>query len=131
MAPFDILAADGRFYGALDPAQDLAAGIADRCSQRVDGSRGGKVVDRVEIFPVKPALRFQPAPFQQKIGDADGRGAFELQLQADLIIPFQKRTVNDVEQVPAVVVPAAVDHPACNIRKLLGKIRVGNTVLCG
>ncbi|MGN0661872.1 MAG: hypothetical protein ACI4LE_01860, partial [Faecalibacterium sp.] len=84
MAPFDILAADGRFYGALDPAQDLAAGIADRSPQRVDGGRCGKVVDRVEIFPVEPALRFQPAPFQQEIGDADGRGAFELQLQADL-----------------------------------------------
>ena len=108
--------------------QHLAAAVADRGAQHPHGCRGIEGINRREIVPVKPAVRFNAAPGQQQVGDAGGPSRLELHLDAKIIIPFQKRSVNDVEDIPAVVVPVIIHQPARQVRKLLGKVRVADAV---
>lgn len=54
---------------------------------------------------LKVFLRFQPAAGQEGIGDTDGGSVSELHSDVELIIPFQKGTVNDVENVSLVFLP--------------------------
>ena len=54
---------------------------------------------------LKVFVRFQSAAGQEGISDADGGGVLKLHSDVELIIPFQKGTVNDVENVPLVFLP--------------------------
>ena len=119
LAPFIVSSANGCFYGAFDVPQNLPAHVADGCAEGVDGIWGGEVVDCLKIVLVKPPCRFKPAAFQQRVGDADGGGAFELHLHSGFIIIHQKRTVNDGENVTTVVVPVICHQFPGNISKLL------------
>ena len=85
----------------------------------------------MKIIPVKVTVRLQPAAFQNRIQDADRGGGFELELLSGFIIIHQERTVNDVENVTAVVVPVGIHQPARKVRNLLAEPLVGNTVLSG
>ena len=64
-------------------------------------------------------VRLKAAAFQNRIQDADCGGRFELELLSGFIIIYQERTVNDVENVPAVVVPVICHQFPGNIGKLL------------
>ncbi|WP_181969043.1 hypothetical protein [Faecalibacterium prausnitzii] len=119
MAPFCIAAANGCFYGALDVAQHLPAHVADGCAEGVNTIRGGEIVDRLKIVLVEPPGRLKAAAFQQRVGDADGGGTFELHLHPGFIIIHQQRAVNDGADVAAVVVPVICHQFPGNIGKLL------------
>ncbi|MCC2142557.1 hypothetical protein LKD39_09530 [Faecalibacterium longum CLA-AA-H243] len=119
MAPFCIAAANGSFHGALDVPQHLPAHVADGCAEGVDTIRGGEIVDCLKIVLVEPPGRLKATAFQQRVGDTDGGGAFELHLHSGFIIIHQKRTVNDGENVTTVVVPVICHQFPGNIRKLL------------
>ncbi|WP_444337088.1 hypothetical protein [Phascolarctobacterium succinatutens] len=76
-------------------------------------------MDCLKIVLVEPPGRLKSAAFQQRVGDADGGGAFELHLHPGFIIIHQKRTVNDGADVVAVVVPVICHQFPGNIGKLL------------
>ncbi|MBT9707216.1 hypothetical protein GPK62_07595 [Faecalibacterium prausnitzii] len=128
LAPFCIAAANGCFYGTLDVPQHLPAHVADGCAEGKDGIRGGEVVDRLKIVLVEPPGRLKPTAFQQRVGDADGGGAFELHLHPGIIIIHQQRTVNDGTNVSAVVVPVICHQFPGNIGKLLADTLSADTV---
>ena len=74
-------------------------------------------------------VRLKAAAFQNRIQDADCGGRFELELLSGFIIIYQERTVNDVENVSAVVIPIGIYQLAADVRNLLTKIFVLDTVL--
>ena len=76
-------------------------------------------------------FRLKAAAFENSIGDADCGGRFELELLSGFIIPHQERAVNDVENVSAVVIPIGIYQLAADVRNLLTKIFVLDTVLSG
>ena len=76
-------------------------------------------------------FRLKAAAFKDSIGDTDCGGTFELELLSGFIIIHQERTVNDVENVTAVVVPIGIHQLARQVRNLLGKPFMLNTVLSG
>ena len=76
-------------------------------------------------------FRLEAAAFENSIGDTDCGGTFELELLSGFIIIHQERTVNDVENVTAVVIPIGIHQLAANIRNLLAEVFVVDTVLSG
>ena len=77
------------------------------------------------------SFRLKTASFKDSIGDADCSCTFELELLSGFIIIHQERTVNDVENVTAVVVPVGIHQLASKVGNLLAESLVGNTVLSG
>ena len=71
------------------------------------------------------------AAFENSVGDTDCGGTFELELLSGFIIIHQERTVNDVENVTAVVIPIGIHQLAANIRDLLAEVFVMDTVFSG
>ena len=76
-------------------------------------------MDGLKIIFIEPPGRLKAAAFQQRVGDADGGGTFELHLHPGFIIIHQERTVNDGTNVAAVVVPVICHQFSGNIGKLL------------
>ena len=76
-------------------------------------------------------VRLQTAAFQNRIQDTDGSGTFELELLSGFIIIHQERTVNDVENVIAIVVPIGIHQLARQIGNLLAEPFMVNAVLSG
>lgn len=70
---------------------------------------------------LKVFVRFQPAAGQEGIGDTDGGGVSELHPDVELIIPFQKGTVNDVENIPLVFLPVFCGKLGGNPFQLMDK----------
>ncbi|WP_243111179.1 hypothetical protein [Faecalibacterium sp. OM04-11BH] len=76
-------------------------------------------------------VRLKAAAFQNRIQDADCGGRFELEILSGFIIIYQERTVNDVENVAAVVVPIGIHQLARQVRNLLAEPFMANAVLSG
>ena len=76
-------------------------------------------------------VRLKAAAFQNRIQDADCGGRFELELLSGFIIIYQERTVNDVENVIAIVVPLGIHQLARQIGNLLAESFVLDTVFSG
>ncbi|MDW2997993.1 hypothetical protein R8C30_08700 [Faecalibacterium prausnitzii] len=76
-------------------------------------------MDGLEVIFIEPPGRLKAAAFQQRVGDADSGGAFELHLHPGFIIIHQQRTVNDGADVAAVVVPVICRQFPGNVGKLL------------
>ena len=76
-------------------------------------------MDGSEIVFIEPPGRLKTASFQQRVGDTDGGGAFELHLHSGFIIIHQERAVNDGADVAAVVVPVICHQFPGNICELL------------
>ncbi|WP_371293028.1 hypothetical protein [Faecalibacterium sp.] len=131
LAPFCIAAADSSLYGSFNVAQHIPAAFADCGAQRIHGGRRGKREDGLKIIPVKMTVRLQTAAFQNRIQDTDGSGTFELELLSGFIIIHQERTVNDVENVIAIVVPIGIHQLARQIGNLLAEPFMVNAVLSG
>lgn len=129
MAPFYIAAADRRLYSSFDVAQHIPAALADCGAQRIHGGRSGKGEDGLKIAPVKMSFRFKAAAFENDIGDADGSCTLKLELLSGFIIIHQKRAVNDVENVTAVVIPIGIHQFAANVCDLLGDSFMPDAVL--
>ncbi|WP_338428114.1 hypothetical protein PXW01_00055 [Faecalibacterium taiwanense] len=128
LAPFYIAATDGGFDGTLDIPQHITAAIADRRTQCIDSIRGRKIVNCLKIVPVKITLWFKTAPFQNGVHDADCGGTLELEFLSGIIIIHQERTVNDGEDVCAVVVPVGFCQLSGNVRNLLAEPFMVNAV---
>ena len=73
-------------------------------------------------------VRLQTAAFQNRVQDTDGSGTFELELPSGFIIIHQERTVNDGEDVCAVVVPVGFCQLSGNVRNLLAEPFMVNAV---
>ncbi|MGR5579646.1 hypothetical protein ACP5WH_04830 [Enterocloster bolteae] len=114
--------------GDADLPQHLLIDLADGCSQRPDGGRGVEIEDWHKVLVGEILLRGQPAAGHKGIGDADGGGGFELDLDVKFIILFQKGTVNDVEEVPPMVRPVFPGQLAGNFRQLPAQIAAAHFI---
>ena len=108
--------------GDANLPQHLLTGLADRLSQSTNGGRTIEVGDCDEIFAVKVAFRFQATAGHQGVGDADGGGCLELHLDVIIIVLLQERIVNDVEEVPPMILPICPGQLSGHVDDLLGKI---------
>ena len=72
--------------GNADLPQYLLIDLADRRSQRADGSGGIEVENRHKILMGKIAFRLQPAAGHQRVGNADGGGGLKLYFDVKFII---------------------------------------------
>ena len=108
LAPFreflSLIVLDGNF----DLPQHLFAGFTDRCTEGGNGGRRVEVEHGEEILVEKVFLRLQSAAGQQGVGGADDSGISERCPDVEVIIFFQKRTVNDANDVILIVVPVFI-----------------------
>ena len=93
------------FNDNLNLPQDLFAALADRCSQLTDSIRGVEVENAQEVLMFKIGFRLQTAAGHQGVGHADGGGVAKGRADVEIIILFQKRTVNGAENIVRMVVP--------------------------
>ena len=114
--------------GDADLPQHLLAGLTDRRPQSTNGGRGVEIENRREIFAVKAAFRFQSTAGHQGVGDADGSGGLELHLDVIIIVLLQERIVNDVEEVPPMILPICPGQLSGHVDDLLGKIAAGCSI---
>ena len=125
MAPFreflPLIVLDGNF----DLPQHLFAGFTDRRAQGGDGGRRVEVEHGEEILMEKMFLRLQSAAGQQGVGGADHGGISERRPDVEVIIFFQKGTVNDTEDVILIVVPVFIHKLGGDGFQLLRKAMFG------
>lgn len=65
--------------------------------------------------------RLHPAAGQQRIGGADNGGVPKSGSDVEIIITFQKGTVNDADNIVPVVVPVFIYKLRCHTLHLIGK----------
>lgn len=70
---------------------------------------------------LKVVFGLQSAPGQERVRDADGGGVSERHSDIEIIIAVKKGIVNDVEDVPLIVVPIFVGKLRGDLFKLIGK----------
>ena len=111
MAPFRVFFSFVSFDGDFDLPQDGFAGLADGTAQRGYGLGCIEVKDRHEVQVFIPQLRVHPAPGQDGVGGADHCRLMKDKPDVFFIILFQKRTVNDAENVLPMGIPVVAHRP--------------------
>lgn len=91
-------------------AQDFLAHFADRRSQNGDGFRGIPVENGQKILVGKAFVGMASAAGQQGVFGADGSGFPEGNPDVEFIVSFQIASVNDAEDLPAVIQPLVHDQ---------------------
>ena len=128
-APFRELLALIVLDGDADLPQNLLVDLADRCAQRPNRGRGIEIKNRHEVLMLEILFRIQPTARHQGIGDTDGSGGLKLDFDVVIIVLRQKRTVNDIAEVPLMIVPILTRQLSGYIGELLGEIITGNAVV--
>ena len=111
--------------GHFNLPQDLFADLAHRRAQSGDGGWRVEVEHRQEVFMNEGFLRVQAAAGQQGVGGADHGGISERRPDVEVIIFFQKGTVNDTEDVILIVVPVFIHKLGGDGFQLLRKAMFG------
>lgn len=91
-------------------AQDFLAHFADCRSQNSHSLRGIPVENGQKILMDKAFVWIAPAAGQQSVFGADGGGLPEGNSDVEFIVPFQIASVNDAEDLPAVIQPLIHDQ---------------------
>lgn len=94
-------------------AQDFLVHFADCRPQHCYGFRGIPVENGQKILMDKAFVGIAPAAGQQSVFGADGGGFPEGNSDVEFIVPFQIASVNDAEDLPAVIQPL-VHHQLLN-----------------
>ena len=115
--------------GDADLPQHLLVHLADRRTQRPNRGRGIEVENRHKVLVLEILFRIQPTAGHQGVGDTDGSRCFELDLDVEIIVLLQERTVNDIAEVLLMLVPILTRQFSSHINELLGKIVTGNAVV--
>ena len=97
------MVSDADFNGS----QDLPAHLADRRAQRGGCFRGVPFHHGDEVLANEAPLVCKSAPGTQRVFQTDGYGSAEGSSYRTFIVPLQKRTVNDVEDLLLAVHPAS------------------------
>ena len=99
MAPFRQLFTFIFLNGDFDIAEDFFADAADGTTQSINGLGCVEVKHRHKVLRGKVGIFCQTTPGQQHIGGAGGSGVEECHAFVIVMILFQIRTVNDVEDI--------------------------------
>ncbi|MBQ6507678.1 MAG: hypothetical protein IJI08_10210 [Clostridia bacterium] len=97
--------------GGFDFPEDLSGKAADRRSQRVCRLPGIEIKDVQEILMFKIAVWVIRTPAVETVSDAGRRSPPECHPGFKLMITGQVAFLNDVEDLPAVVVPVIRREP--------------------
>lgn len=108
-------------YASFNLTQNCLVDAADRRTQRRYGLGCIPLKDVLIILWRQVILRFKAAARQQRVRQAHDGGVAELDAYRELIVPLQERSVNDAEQVAAVIQPVFVRKLRSYNFKLLGK----------
>jgi len=120
-APFRDFLALVILDGDFDLPQHQLAGLADGRSKSGDGLRGVEIKDIQKILMLEVISRLHPAAGQQRIGGADNGGVPKCGSDVEIIITFQKGTVNDADNIAPVVVPVFIYKLRRHTLHLIGK----------
>ena len=123
---YALIISDSNFY----LPQHLLIDLADCRTEGRDRDRGIEVENREEILMLKVIVRLQSAAGHEGVGDAHGGGVSKLHSDVEVIILFEERIGNDVEHIPAVLIPVFVRKLCGDVLKLLLKsIFSRNTII--
>ena len=114
--------------GDTDLPQHLLVDLADRRAQRPNRGRGIEIENRHEVLMLEILVCIQPTAGHQGIGDTDGGGGLKLDFDVVIIVLRQERTVNDIAEVPLMLVPIFARQLSGYISELLGEIVTGNAI---
>ncbi|MBQ9995305.1 MAG: hypothetical protein IJP32_02955 [Clostridia bacterium] len=117
------------FYGDFDVSENLFADFADRNSECCDSIGGIEVENAPEILIIKVFCGIPATPGQDGVDSADRRGIQKLRPDGVIIILFQKRIVNDVEDVAVMVIPIFLGKIPRGLKEHLLKRCVGNIII--
>ena len=122
MAPFRQLFAFVFFDGDFDTAENFFADLADGAAQSVHCLGCIEVKDRHEILCAKVSIVKKCAPGKQCIIDTDCGRVDERHTFVIVMIPFQIRSVNDVEDVLLMGKEVFRDFHGRNLFQLVNEI---------
>ena len=122
MAPFRQLFAFVFFDGDFDTAENFFADLADGAAQSVHCLGCIEVKDRHEILCAKVSIVKKCAPGKQCIIDTDCGRVDERHTFVIVMIPFQIRSVNDVEDVLLMGKEVFRDFRGRNLFQLVNEI---------
>ncbi len=106
------------FDGNFNLAQHFLIDGTDRRTQLRNRFRGVPVEHAQKILMLKVIFRFQPAAGQERVGNADCGGVSECHAYVEIIIPLQKGTVNDAENILLMGIPVFTCKVGGNIFQL-------------
>lgn len=102
-------------------AQHGLVDAAGRCAKRCRCLRRVPLENILKFFWRQVILRLKAAARQQRVRQAHDGGFAELDAYRKLIVPLEKRSVNDAEYVPVIIQPVFVRKLRSYNFKLLGK----------
>ena len=114
--------------GDADLPQHLLVDLTDRRAQRPNRGRGIEIENWHEVLMLEILFRIQPTARHQGIGDTDGGSGLKLDFDVVIIVLRQERTVNDIAEVPLMLVPIFTRQLSGYISELLGEIVTGNAI---
>ncbi|MBP3927003.1 MAG: hypothetical protein J6D13_07495 [Clostridium sp.] len=100
--------------GDFNFPEDLCGQAADRSSQGIGSLPGIEIEYIQKILVFKISIRIIRTPAVQAVGDAGCRGPPECHSGFKSIIPCQITVLNDVEDLPAVVIPVIGGKTFCS-----------------
>ena len=112
-----LIFSDGRF----DLPEHLLIDLTDGGSESRHRLWGAEIKDAQEVFMLEIILRVKTAASHEGVGDADRGGVSEHHLDVVIIIFLQKGILNDVENIPAVILPVFRGKSVCNPFKLISE----------
>ena len=122
---FTLILSDGDF----DLPQDLFAALTDGCPQFRYRFQRIEIKDAQKVLMLKVIPRLHATAGHQGIGHADGGGVLKLNADIEVIILFQKTSVNDVGQFIFMVVPIFLRKLGGDLLQLVCKtIFTGDTI---
>ena len=122
---FTLILSDGDF----NLPQDLFAALTDGCPQFRYRFQRIEIKDAQKVLMLKVIPRLHAAAGHQGICHADGGGVLKLNADIEVIILFQKTSVNDVGQFIFMVVPIFLRKLGGDLLQLVCKtIFTGDTI---
>ena len=108
-------------YSDFDLPQHLLVDFAHRRAERCHGRGGVEVKDTQKVFVFVVIAGFQSAAGHKSVCDADGSRIAELYSDVEIIILFQERIGNVVENIPLIGVPVFICELCGNSFELFPK----------
>ena len=112
-----LIFSDGRF----DLPEHLLIDLTDSGSESSHRLRSAEIKDAQEVFMLEVILRVKTAASHEGVGDADRSGIFEYHFDVVIIIFLQKGILNDVENIPFVILPVFCGKSVCDPFKLISE----------
>ncbi|MST91361.1 hypothetical protein FYJ76_05320 [Ruthenibacterium lactatiformans] len=116
-------------YGCFNFTENLLVDLTDRRAQGTNRSGRIEIENTQKVLMFKIVSRFQLTARQEGVGDTDRCGVPKCRSDVEIIILFEKRIINDADDVPCIGIPILTCQSGSDLFKLRHKaVFTGNIV---